>query len=83
MQAYVQLGNSSATTQHIGLDQEFLVCSSKRTCDFKIWQRWGTMELSINIYLIDGENVNVRMELQTLAETLGTHRLQITELDYL
>lgn len=41
------------------------------------------MELSINIYLIDGENVNVRMELQTLAETLGTHRLQITELDYL
>lgn len=73
----MHLGNSSATTsQHIGLDQEFLVCSSKRTCDFKIWQRWGTVELSINIiYFIDGENVNVHMELQTLAETLGTHRL--------
>lgn len=72
----MQLGNSSATTsQHIGLDQEFLVSSSKRTCDFKIWQRWRTMELSINIYFIDGENVNVHMELQTLAETLGTYRL--------
>lgn len=33
------------------------------------------MELSINIYFIDGENVNVHMELQTLAETLGTYRL--------
>lgn len=73
----MHLGNCSATTsQHIGLDQEFSVCSSERTCDFKIWQRCRTVELSINtIYFIDGENVNVHMELQTLAETLRTHRL--------
>lgn len=35
----------------------------------------GVMGLSINIFIPDGENVNVHMKFQAPSEALGTHRL--------